>query len=131
MGPTSRIFNLEGFSHIFINRIESGGEHLPVSMASLFWTTARPVVGGSGPLANGKTHPDRQDSGASRDSFRDSSSRVRTHFRPSTGLMRGARKSKKPRKHLLPEASCGKGVGDIGLEPMTPSLSSWCSNQLS
>jgi hypothetical protein len=22
-------------------------------------------------------------------------------------------------------------VGDIGLEPMTPSLSSWCSNQLS
>ena len=24
-----------------------------------------------------------------------------------------------------------KGVGDTGFEPVTPSLSSWCSNQLS
>jgi integrase len=29
------------------------------------------------------------------------------------------------------DPSRGKGMGDIGLEPMTPSLSSWCSNQLS
>jgi hypothetical protein len=28
-----------------------------VELASFFWTTARPVVGGSGRLANEKTHP--------------------------------------------------------------------------
>lgn len=31
----------------------------------------------------------------------------------------------------LSETLPNGGVGDIGLEPMTPSLSSWCSNQLS
>ncbi len=31
----------------------------------------------------------------------------------------------------LGDSPQNRGMGDIGLEPMTPSLSSWCSNQLS
>ncbi len=57
MRPASILFNLEGLKQTFINRIESGGEPLRVALASFFCTTARPVVGGSGPLANEKTHP--------------------------------------------------------------------------
>jgi hypothetical protein len=55
--PASLLFNLERLKQTFINRIESGGEPLRVALASFFWTTARPVVGGSGPLANEKTPP--------------------------------------------------------------------------
>ena len=57
MRPASILFNLEGLKQTFINRIESGGEPLRVALASFFCTTARPVAGGSGPLANEKTHP--------------------------------------------------------------------------
>lgn len=60
-----------------------------------------------------------RDSRDRRDSFRDSSSGVRTHFRPSTGLICGCPKSKKPRKHLVAEAPCQRVVGDIGLEHPT------------
>jgi integrase len=46
----------------------------------------------------------------------------------SHGAASGAQKTPLP-----PETRGKRGfkVGDIGLEPMTPSLSSWCSNQLS
>ncbi len=39
------------------------------------------------------------------------------------GELQDAASSRKPLQNKI--------VGDIGLEPMTPSLSSWCSNQLS
>jgi hypothetical protein len=48
-----------------------------------------------------------RDSDPEKDSFRDSSSGVRTHFWSSEGLMWGTQKSRKPRKHLVAEAPRG------------------------
>ena len=60
------------------------------------------------------------------------SGRARQNVALSGNRATGRRQSKKP---VIPARNTGitgfPAVGDIGLEPMTPSLSSWCSNQLS
>jgi integrase len=60
------------------------------------------------------------------------SGRTRQNVALSGNRAAGRRQSKKP---MMPAQNTGitgfSAVGDIGLEPMTPSLSSWCSNQLS
>jgi hypothetical protein len=142
--PSRLVLDLTGFKLTFINGIESGVDRMsrralaasappPARRQSGMGDrkTKNPRPGGEAPVEpkmrfrmGRRTSRGRWDSGPCRDSFRDSSSGVRTHFRPSMGLIRGSQTSKKPRKHFVPEASCGRVVGDIGLEPMTPSLSS-------
>jgi hypothetical protein len=67
-------------------------------------------------LATGAILWPQWDSRAGKDSFGDSSTSLRTHFLPSTGLICGSRKCKKPQKILVFGAPCGRVVGDIGLD---------------